>query len=509
MDLSVYKNWGEERLEYALEKTPLLFPKNPPMKHQKIGFLAATKNPRMIFRWEMGTGKTALSYFILNHLVKENKIRKALVLSPRPSHISEWLKSSQMFSLFPVKGETGDPVVRRDFLINSGKESSRIIISDYYTMMYTLSKKLEEPRRKKNGKIDKRTLFPDEERIKNLSTYFDCIICDEIHKLKNKDALISQIIALLSENIYYRYGLTGTLFDKSPSDVWAQSFIIDRGKTFGSYWYFQKEFFKEKYSPFTPSHKKWEFNSKRMTEFKKRLNTICLSYETSECADLPPIQTISVALPLPIEYNHPYDTIITEMKNIISKTGQENSFMKMRQLMSGLIPLKDDNGNTNGYARLSENPKLEWILEFLDDIPENKQVIIFHDFIESGTWICETLKKNKISFSRIYSGTKNKEEEKEKFLSGKTRVMVGNTNSIAEGFNFQNATYSIFYESPVSSIIRAQAERRSGGRLGSTAKHTIYNLFLTPSLEETIIQRVYEGMDLHKAITETTKKETL
>lgn len=181
--------------------------------------------------------------------------------------------------------------------------------------------------------------------------------------------------------------------------------------------------------------------------------------------------------------------------------------MKIRQLMSGLIPLKDDSGDTTGYARLSENPKLEWLLEFFEDIPENKQVIIFHDFIESGAWICETLKKNKISFSRIYSGTKNKEEEKEKFLSGKTRVMVGNTNSISEGFNFQNATYSIFYESPVSSIIRAQAERRSGGRLGSTSKHTIYNLFLTPSLEETIIQRVYEGMDLHKALTETTKKE--
>ncbi len=507
MDLSIYKKWSDERIQYMLEKTPLPFAKVPPMRHQKVGFIVGTQNPHTIFRWEMGTGKTALSYFLLNHLIQEKKIKKALVLSPRPSHVSEWLKSAQSFSLYSVEGGVGEPQDRRDFLMKSTSSKSPVIVTDYYSLMHTFSKKINEPKRKKNGKLDTRVLFPNEDLIKSIVPYFDCLVCDEVHKLKNKDALISQIVACFSESIYYRYGLTGTLFDKSPADVWSQSFIIDRGKTFGSYWFFRKEFFKEKFSPFTPSQKKWDFDLKKMSSFKKKLNTVCLSYETNECVDLPPIQVISVALSLPAEYTQPYSKIMDSITVSHTRIGQENSFMAMRQLMSGLVPLKDTEGKTESYARMAENPKLEWILEFIEDIPPSKQVIIFHDFIESGAWICEALKKQKISFSRIYSGTKNKEDEKEKFLSKKTQVMVGNTQSIAEGFNFQNASYSIFYESPVSAIIKAQAERRSGGRLGSTEKHTIYNLFLTPSLEESILSNVYAGMDLHKAITETTKKE--
>ena len=509
MDLSVYKEWSDERIEYELSKTPI-----PPLpegvkllRHQKIGFLAGVRNPKMILRFKMGLGKSITSLLILNYLIANKMIRRGLILAPRPLNIGSWVNEAQKFSKAPVAYCSGSPEERQNFLMKSIRSKQGIVISDYYTMNSVFSKKNTHPKINKNGKKDKNKYIADIEKINEFSIHFDAIVLDEIHKNKNQTTLRTHILTHLTESIYYRYGLTGTLFDKSPVDIWSQFNIINRGKTLGSFWYYQKEFFVEKFCPFTLSKKKYVFNDKKMGALKDRINRVCLSYNTEECIDVPPITHVDVPLPITHEHINYYD----EIKDIIMQSKGnlkecEASFVKMRLLLSSLIPLKDEDlgGNTE-YIRLSENPKLEWILEFLDNINLNDQVIIFHDFIESGNWIAEELKRNKITYSRIYGGTKDKESEKAKFLKGETQVMIGNNTSISEGFNLQNAAYSIFYETPISSIIRAQAEMRSGGRIGSV-HHTIYDLYLSPSLEKSYIDLVKNGISLHQMLTSNLKE---
>ena len=508
--LDIYRKWSSDRVEYELEKTPLPLPSTLPksihiMHHQKIGFLAGIRNPKMIFRFQMGLGKSLVSLLVLNYLIENKHANKALILAPKPLNISAWLTEASKFSKIPVGGYSGDSKERQQYLMNSIHSKEKIIVSDYHTLQSVFSIPNINPKLKKTGKVDARKHIANIEKIEQFSKHFDIIVCDEIHKNKNQKALRSTIVSHLMELIPYRYGLTGTLFDKSPDDIWSQFQIIDRGKTLGSWWYFMKTFFVEKFDPFTYNKKKWVFNDKMETALREKIGQLCLSRDTKECVDLPPINITPVSLPMPKEHASYYKTV---EQDIIKSSGNlaacEDSFIKMRFLLSSLIPFRNfDADEKREYVRLPENPKLEWVMEFLDDIEESTQVIIFHDFVESGNWISEELKKNKISFSRIYGGTKDKEGEKDKFISGKTRVLLGNTNSIAEGFNLQNASYSIFYESPMSSIIRSQALQRSGGRIGQTKVHFIYDLFLSPSMEQDVIERVREGISLHKALTST------
>jgi len=504
MDLSIYKYWTDERIDYELSKTPLPpIPKGVTvLRHQKIGFLCGIRNPKIILRFKMGLGKSITSLLILNYLITHKMVGRVLILAPRPLNIGSWVNEAQKFSKAPVVYCSGSPAERQEFLMKSIRSKQPIVISDYYTLSSVFSMDNKKPKVDKHGKKEKNRYIADTEKIKEFASHFDAIVCDEIHKNKNQKALRTHILTDLTESIYYRYGLTGTLFDKSPVDIWSQFNLIDRGKTLGSFWYFQKEFFTEKFCPFTLSKKKYVFNEKKMGLLKDRINRVCLSYNTDECIDVPPITYVDVPLPITAEHKNHYD----EIKDIIIQSQGnlkecEESFIKMRFLLSSLIPLKDVELEKNTeYIRLAENPKLEWVLEFLEDINSDEQVIIFHDFIESGNWIAEELKKNKITYSRIYGSTKDKEAEKDKFQSGKTQVMLGNTTSIGEGFNLQNASYSIFYETPMSSIVRSQAEMRSGGRIGSR-HHTIYDLYLHPSLEKSYIDSVKNGISLHQMLT--------
>jgi len=83
-----------------------------------------------------------------------------------------------------------------------------------------------------------------------------------------------------------------------------------------------------------------------------------------------------------------------------------------------------------------------------------------------------------------------------------TKVLVANSKSGGAGLNLQVANYAIFYESPVSPIVRQQAERRChrDGQQHSTV--FLYDLYVAHSIEEKILRYLSQGEDLLKAVVD-------
>jgi SNF2 family DNA or RNA helicase len=56
---------------------------------------------------------------------------------------------------------------------------------------------------------------------------WECIIFDEVHKIKNKDSKITQVLKTLA--LKRRYGLTGTVMQNSFEELWTLIDFISPG----------------------------------------------------------------------------------------------------------------------------------------------------------------------------------------------------------------------------------------------------------------------------------------
>ena len=81
-------------------------------------------------------------------------------------------------------------------------------------------------------------------------------------------------------------------------------------------------------------------------------------------------------------------------------TEVQNIFMQMRQLSSGFIRVKTEEGERIDID-FPENPKLDYLLELIDEFPSTKKMVVFHEFIHTGGVISEALKKKKLKFDAL------------------------------------------------------------------------------------------------------------
>jgi len=100
----------------------------------------------------------------------------------------------------------------------------------------------------------------------------------------------------------------------------------------------------------------------------------------------------------------------------------------------------------------------------------------------------------------LYGATENKYETMQKFLNDKDcRVYVVNSKSGAMSLNLQKAHYQVYFESPVSPIIREQSGKRLH-RLGQQHRVFIYDLVMKHTIDEKIVGFIKEGKSLYEAI---------
>ena len=159
------------------------------------------------------------------------------------------------------------------------------------------------------------------------------------------------------------------------------------------------------------------------------------------------------------------------------------------------------------YVPLKENPKMDALLELVDEIdPEEHQIVIWsvrQNFMQA---VKEELTKLKIPVC-LYSGEqtdKEKQDTKEGFLEGRYRVCIANQQSAAYGTNFmKNCDYTIYACSNASVEYDYQSRHRF---LRGQTEHLkyAYRLYVEGSVEERIYAALNIGSEL---LGEANRKE--
>jgi hypothetical protein len=467
--------------------------------HQKVGLYLGIKYKSFAFWVDMGCGKTLLSLEIFQYLWDIGALRRALVFVTSDKAFPTWERQLREYKITV-------PYCTLD--AGPSKEKWRIlrhfgdgIIFLHYPGAVAMVAGKPSPRAKKKqlllGKVDK------------LLENVDAVVYDESTKASRgngndfEGSLTYQLCWEVSRAARYRYALAGMPFGRDPTPLWAQMNLVDHGETLGeTLGLFHAAFFRERKG--YGGRPEFKFKSNMKESLAEIIQHNSMTYTADECIDLPPVRRIPVPIRLTQEIKEYYCEVIEEaIAAKGNKSVMKNAFLRMRQLSSGFIGLKDDETGEKAEIEFEKNPKLEWTLDFLDALPRNHKALIFYQFTVSGRRIAREIQEQfDIEPVWLWSGTKNAGKEIERFMKDPSSpfAVVNNQVGAYSLDGLQVANYEVFFESPLSVIDRSQAERRIIRQGQQFSKCFLYDPVVEDTVDEKILEFHAEGRDLFKAL---------
>ena len=158
-------------------------------------------------------------------------------------------------------------------------------------------------------------------RIYGKSWPFDCVIVDELSSFRNPGARRFKALRKVRPLIKYLWGLTGTPRPRSLLDLWAQVYLMDRGKRLGSTFTEYRNFY------FSPGRRNgyviYDWNPRPGAEeaVYEKISDICISLETKGLLQMPELITTIRPVVLSSEARAAYDELErNEVLSLAEKT---------------------------------------------------------------------------------------------------------------------------------------------------------------------------------------------
>ncbi len=429
---------------------------NPKLRlHQRACFLLGVSNPKFCFWLSMGTGKTLLALELLRYWWQCGLIRRALIFVTSDKAFHTWEKQFKQFGIdLPVVALTGSSEQKWQQL---GEFGEGLVLVPYPGALYMVSSKVKGKKRKKKLKLDL-------DKLKRLETWAQAIVLDESTKASG-DSLTFNMVAQLRKQAKVRYALAGRPFGRDPIMLWAQHYLIDGGKTLGeTKGLFRAAFYTEKPNYWGGLYsKEYKFKDKLRPELAKMIQHKSITYLADECIDLPKVVPILETVSFPEEAALYYQKVVQQ---VISAKGNlsemKSAFIRMRQISSGFCGFRDDESGEKAEIEFDENPKLDRLLELIEEVPEGRGSVIWYEFTHSGRRIVNELKQLGYKPMWLWSGTKNARREFDRFAKERQPVAVvqNRVGSMSIDGLQHTASYDFEFEAPLSIIDFDQARKR-------------------------------------------------
>ena len=477
----------------ALSPKPKFISPFEPYNHQLVGFLLGVYVPQFLFLLDMGLGKSRIVLEIIAYLKRCKKLKAALIVVPNAAAIENWTMEVEThrpdLTCVPMYGGTQERMVML-------RRSADLFVINYDGLVW-LCCSLQKGKKSKGKK-----LAIDPVKLKFVAEPFNVMVCDESTEILNRSSTTYKVCNQLAKVIEYRYPLTGTPFGRDPSALWTQFYFADRGETLGpTLGLFHEAFFKKTKNYFSGWYD-YKFDPQKRDLLNRVLQNRSIFYEEGEAKDMPAKVFKPIYVPFTSDMEAYYKRVVEQF--IAAKGNMrmvKNSYLHMRQIASGFIGLIDDESGERAQIEFSENPKIEALMEAIRELPDNRKFIVFHEFVWTGNRVSVELQKLKIKHERLHGEQKDAPGALRRFREDPSvRGFVINNKSGAFALNLQVANYMFFIESPVSPIVRAQAEKRI--HRGDQKRRCFYMdiIMRGNSADENIQAYLKEGKDLFEAL---------
>ena len=324
--------------------------KTKPFDHQLECFNLMKDEPYYGLFAEPGLGKTKIVLDILSYN-KEKRVKKgrgisALVVCPN-TLVENWMDEVIKHSDLRWVMVYGTPFMKRKRLDDEG---------DVHIINYEALRKPE--------------MFKFIMRKK-----FDYLILDESTAVKNPRSQQSKACVEIADSVKRKIIMSGTPVMNSPLDIFAQYKVLDRS-IFGHNFYR----FRNRYAVMGGYMNKQAIGWKNMESFKMRVFSCAVRKTKDECLDLPDKLYQVVNLDMTEEQAAIYQSLkkefIYEFRDVtVTAPIMLTRLMRFSQITAGFT--KDVEGIEHDFKK---NPKVDWLIEFIANLPLEAKVVVFCRF---------------------------------------------------------------------------------------------------------------------------------
>ena len=467
-----------ELISYPLIKKRLSF--NLP--HQQEGALKILRDfdGRALLADEVGLGKTITAGMVLKECIVRGFVNRALILTP-PSLVNQW------------KEELSDKM-DLDFKIIE-KES------EWENTEFAIAS------------IDRVKNFdPKTEKFKHGKAheiYWDIIIIDEAHKLKDKKTYRWKFVDKLQKKRLLL--LTATPFQNDLIELYNLLSLLRRGHL-GTLREFREKFLVE-------GDERKPLN---ISELKRKLGEVMIRRRRDEVKGIKYMKRIPDIRPVELteDEKRAYDRVVTLLlSNYYDFNGNPiNSVLAMHSILpkitssskssieflENVISNPKYSEKTQEFAKdclysfqnLAKDTKLSNLIKVVDEIlmrDSKEKILIYTKHPSTMRYIGDTLRKKNLNITEFHGGLSGSEKSvKIKEFSDSTQVMIS-TDVGSEGLNFQFCSNLINYDLPWNPMA---VEQRIGrlDRIGQVKNIHVYSLATKNTMEEHVVDLIINKM---------------
>jgi SNF2 family DNA or RNA helicase len=396
-----------------------------PFRAQKVTAAMLTSAPRAYVLNDMGTGKTRSALYSADFLMREGKVRRALIVGPLSTLSTVW--EHEIFHTMPD----------RESIVLHGTRKQRISRLEQDAAFYIIN-------------------F---DGVKTLREYLaarkdiDLVIVDELSNYRNKQTDRWKMLNIVVRDRPYVGGMTGTPIPNEPTDAWAQTKLITPKSTPP---YF-KQFRNQTMVQLTQF--KW-IPKKEATAIVNKAMRPAVRFSRDECVDMPPVTTTTYEC----ELSKPQEALYKEMmsKFAVRVAAGEITAANAGVQMNKLLQICAGFLYNQGTGFTFSAPSREALLKELIEESGNQKFIIFAGFKYIVRYLAELLEPT-YSLATITGDTPKAARDEAFYLfqnSDSPRLLVAHPGTMSHGLNLQRANNVLWYTPPRSLEEQLQANAR-------------------------------------------------
>ncbi len=360
----------------------------------------------------------------------------------------------------------------------------------------------------------------------SLARDWDCVACDESHRIKSHNSATSKYAAKLGRRARYRFCLTGTPLAHSPLDIFGQARFIDPG-LFGTGFCW----FKDRYTicgiPSIPEAVTAWVNQQELAE-RMAMFTFRVG---AEVLDLPPVIHETRQVTIGREARRIYDDLESEMVadiqgGRVTAANALTRLLRLQQVTSGFV-VPDHDLPQDRVEVMIDSAKAKVLTEMLEDLPRDTPIVVGclfkHDLAAVRHAVDESNREAE-AFNRdaIRSGsTLRAKLRRYGEISGAHKDLTA-TATIPEGIDvlgvqiaagglgidLTRARYAIIYSLGYSLSDYEQFLARLH-RPGQRETVVYYHLVATGTVEEHVYDALRKRKDVIEAVLEVFKRRSM
>lgn len=454
--------------------------------------------------YDPGTGKTKISLDKAGILYFEGKINFLLVICKKSTR-TEWMTQIEEHCAVEHRAALLDLSSARkvremeDFVKYPGK-GLRILVVGTETL--SNSKTTTEFLERAIASRGNRTM----------------VVLDESHLIKTPGSSRTKATLDISKNTVFRVFLTGTPVSQGVQDFYSQiQFLSPDILGVGDYWSF-----KSRYLVMGGYENKRIVGTRNMEEFMEQVAPYIFQMRASEAVDLP--EQVFKVRKVELSKTHRafYDKLKKERVAELPDTEDEMLHVKniltlygaLQQICSGFITVSDgpECRVTQQLVDPKSNPKVQEILDIIEELPDDEQVIIWCKYTYEVEMLAALLRGNMTSkfessepvrFTGAFT-EEEKEKGKQLFLAKKCRYFISTQQSGGTGLTLNTARYVVYFSNTFDLLHREQSLKRNH-RIGQTRGVVYFDIVVENSIEEEILDALMTKKSMSDYILEQIK----